>query len=405
MTELRILPLRDYKDTRILLRADLNVPMSGGLIADDTRLKRILPTLKFCVEQNAKVILISHFGRPKGNFRRDLSLAPIVDRLQTLLKDSTNVSFSLDVIGANAVQRTKDLENGNILLVENLRFYEGEEANDYEFAKSLSGLGDIYVNDAFSCCHRSHASIDAITQFMPSYAGFAIRDEIQALSSLDNSKLSSIAIIGGSKVSTKIDVLTNLVSKVEYMAIGGAMANNFLVAMGHEVGKSRIEKDYIDIAKNILLEAEKQNCEIILPQDVMVAKNHNSCFNDEFQGDAYVKKISNINQDEIILDIGFYTVSAIMVAIQNCQSILWNGPLGVAEARAFCSGTYSLIAGIAYETAYHDRISIAGGGDIISAINSMKMSNNFSYISTAGGAFLEWIEGKTLPGIAVLKDK
>ena len=385
------------KGKRVLVRVDMNVPVEHGKVSDATRITRVVPTLKALMEAGAKVIILSHFGRPEGAFDRELSLAPIADTVGTEL-GGASVKFAVDCIGSDAEEAVDALQDGEILLLENLRFHAGEKANDPEFVAALAALGDAYVNDAFSCSHRPHASIVGVAEKLPAYAGLSLEKEVETLSKILNDPERPLAaIVGGAKISTKIDLLESLVAKVDVLAIGGAMANTFLYAQGHKVGKSLCEKELKETALTILQHAEEHQCEVLLPEDVIVAKELVEKTN------CAVEPIDRVQEDEMILDIGPVTVWRLSHAMEKCKTVLWNGPLGAFEVTPFDVGTISLSRVIAGLTESNGLTSVAGGGDIMSALYRAGLRNGFSYLSTAGGAFLEWLEGKDLPGVAVLK--
>ncbi len=379
----------------VLVRVDLNVPMIDKKITDDTRIKAILPTIKYLIKNQAKIILISHFGRPEGVFNSEMSLKPIADHLATLL--DVKVSFSPDCIGEIAKKNINEASFGSVVVLENLRFYKQETKGDIDFAKQLASLADIYVNDTFSSSHRAHASITTITKFLPSFAGFLMQYELENLNNLlQNPQQPMLAIVGGAKVSTKIDLLTSLSKKAKAILVGGGMANTFLFALGHQIGKSLCEKDFAQTALNIIEEAKKNNCQIILPSDVVVAK--------EFKANVRSQNIdiTKISADDLILDVGLQTIQNISQQLNSYKTIVWNGPLGAFELNPFHLGTTSLALEVAKQTQEKGLLSVAGGGDIVSALNSCNLAQKFTYISTAGGAFLEWLEGKNLPGIFAL---
>jgi len=366
---------------RVLLRADLNVPTKDGIVQDFTRIDRLIPTIELLKSKCAKIILISHFGRPDGKVVASLSLKFLAPILQDRLK--TKVFFG----------ESKDLEKSAILLLENLRFHPEEEANDDEFAKNLAKLADFYINDAFSCSHRAHASIVAITKYLPSYPGLLLQEEVSSLEkSLDLKLKPNVAIVGGKKVSTKFPILHNLSKKVDYLVIGGAMANTFAKAMGHDIGGSYYEPELIDNVKSFIKQC---SCKLIIPSDFIVATK---------KGDSFInpeaKSINDISDANVILDIGPKSVTEITTILEKSKSVMWNGPLGMFEDARFAVGTNE-VAKVISEL---DIISVAGGGDIVSALEQAGFAKNFTYISTAGGAFLEWLEGKELPGITVLKN-
>ncbi|MGB4191865.1 MAG: phosphoglycerate kinase [Rickettsiales bacterium] len=383
----------DLNNKKVFLRVDLNVPVSEGVILDETRINKIIPTIEYLINANAKIILASHFGRPKSSDDQQYSL----NFLQKILSKKLNqeVLFCSEAVGEKAENMANGLNSKQVMLLENLRFYPGETKNDFEFATSLSKLADVYVNDAFSCSHRAHASISELAEILPSFAGLLLEDEIDNLSNhLNSSNKPMMAIIGGSKVSSKLDLLNNLMDKVDYLVIGGAMANTFLKAKGIEIGKSFYEEDLLEAAKKILKYQNK--CKIILPHDVVVAKAIASNISNS------IVSLDNISCEQMILDIGPLTCSTINQLLQECKTVVCNGPLGVFEHFPFCVGTISVAQAIAKLTKEKKLISVAGGGDIVAALSSAGLFEQFSYISTAGGAFLEWLEGKALPGIKVL---
>ena len=376
---------------RVLLRADLNVPRSNGRIDDDSRIKRIYPTIKYLKENGAKIILISHLGRPNGSVSKEFSLEFLQNRLEKVF--GTKVIFHHDCIDENASKLSHTINPGEILLLENLRFHEGEENNSEEFAQSLSKLGDVYVNDAFACSHRAHASIVGITKFLDSYAGMLLIEEIENLEKFFNDDESPItAIIGGKKVSSKFNALSNLASKVDYLIVGGGMANTFLKAQGHEIGDSFYEPKLLHEVSGFI-EIEKR-AEIILPTDFICLTSSDSC---------KIRKISKIQKDEKIFDLGRNSIFKICEILDKSKKVIWNGPVGFFEDIRFAGGSHWIARHIA-ELAEEDKIkSLAGGGDVISAIRLTGLFEYFSYISTGGGAFLEWLEGNDLPGIRALK--
>lgn len=369
----------DYRNKRVLLRVDLNVPVSDGKILDDTRINKVLPTINYLLDKQAQIIIITHFGRPKSGYEDKYSVKFLTEELSKKL--GIEVSFN------------QPMEK--ITLLENIRFNPGETKNDLEFAQNLAKLADYYVNDAFSCCHRAHASITKITEFLPSAAGLLLQEEISNLNNyLNPIKSPAMAIIGGSKVSTKLSLLQNLVKKVDYLVIGGAMANTFLAAQNYDVGNSLVEVELIDTAREIL---GSKNCQIILPQDVVIAKEIKE------NAEHHVVDISNILKGYMILDIGGKSIAKISELLKKCQTVIMNGPLGVFEYFPFSLGTTSVAKTIAELTQKGSLTSIAGGGDIVAALSQADLFDQFTYISTAGGAFLEWLEGKSLPGIKVLE--
>jgi phosphoglycerate kinase len=378
----------------VLLRVDLNVPFRNGNVEDNTRIRKIIPTIKHLQNADAKVVVLSHFDRPKGKFVKEMSLDPIAKELGRLLQQE--VKFAPDCIGELAEAAVRELKQVEVLVLENLRFHKGEEDNDPNFSRSLASLGDIYINDTFSCSHRAHASIVGITEYLPSYAGLLLSEELSNIETILNTpKKPIVAFVGGSKISTKLDLLSTLVKKVDLLAIGGAMANNFLLAEGYNIGKSLYEEDYIVNAQNILAIAEEHNCEIILPIDVVAAKNIDST-------DTHVVDVESIDSNEMALDIGPNTVELLCHKLEGIKTLVWNGPMGAFEFKPFAEGTASLARHVVELTKNSQLTSIAGGGDIVAALTSNNLHSGFSYISTAGGAFLEWLEGKELPGIAAL---
>ena len=389
----------DVSGKVVLVRCDFNVPIDeDGEISDASRIERHAPTIITLVNKGAKVALLSHFGRPAGKVDENLSLGFISESLTETFK-APEIVVIPDCIGDVTKQVLKDMPDGQIALLENVRFYEGEENNDDDFSKSLADIADIYVNDAFSVCHREHASVHGITKYLPSYAGFALNLEIEMLEkSLQDSEPPMMGIIGGSKVSSKLSLLGNLVEKMQFLAIGGGMANTFLAAQGKNIGASFYEKNMIKEAKEILEKAKSSNCNIILPIDAVVANKL------EFGVESKTVELKDIVKENMILDVGEKTVELISNAIINSKTLLWNGPLGVFEIPPFDQSTSSCALTAAMMTRAGGLLSVAGGGDTVAALNNAGASGGFSYVSVAGGAFLEWIEGKTLPGIAVLID-
>ncbi len=380
----------------VILRLDLNVPMRDGKVTDSTRLVSCISTIRELIEKGATVIMISHMGRPKGKFNAEFSLKPVAEKMTELLGNQEVIFFD-DCRGTDLSDKLKAQPAGSLILLENLRFYPEEEGNDLSFARELGGLGDIYVNDAFSSSHRAHASIDGITRFLPSYAGPQLVAEITALRrAIEAPRKPVAALVGGAKVSTKMPILTNLMSKVDFMIIGGGMANTFLFAQGFTVGNSLCEVDFKETAKEILKTSVKEHCEIILPVDVVVA----SAFE---EGAAhFVCPVSKVPNDKMILDIGPDSVEYLRMIISRCHTLLWNGPLGAFEISPFGEGTFAVARAAAEQTENSNLVSVAGGGDTVAALNSAGVEDKFTYISTAGGAFLEWLEGRELPGVAAL---
>ena len=386
----------DVKGRRALVRVDFNVPMADGEVADDTRLRAALPTIERLRAGGAKVILLAHFDRPKGKRVASMSLRPVVGPLSVLV--GTSVGFADDCIGPTACQAVDAMKDGDVLLLENLRFHPGEEANDPAFSASLAENGDLFVNDAFSAAHRAHASTEGIAHILPSYAGEAMRRELEALdAALGNPKRPVLGIVGGSKVSTKLDLLKNLVEKLDALAIGGGMANTFLFAQEAEVGASFCEKDLADTAREIIDLAMARNCQLLLPIDVVVAERLEAGVASRVCG------LADVGENERILDAGPQTVAKLESVMDGASTLIWNGPLGVFEIPPFDKAT-TAAARHAGELAKAGRlIAVAGGGDTVSALHHAGASDDFTFVSTAGGAFLEWMEGKTLPGVLALQ--
>ncbi len=379
----------------VLVRADLNVPVQDGLVTDTTRLARLIPTLKELADKGAKVVVLAHFGRPKG-VDASQSLAPIAAALQNIIPNHP-VSFVSECLGVTAQQAVHAATAGDIVVLENLRFHAGEEANDAEFAKQLASLGQLYVNDAFSVSHRAHASVEAITQFLPSYAGRNMQAELEALqAALEAPEAPVMAIAGGSKISTKLHVLRNLVSHVNVLVLGGAMANTFLAAQGLPIGSSMYEPDMLDAARDIAAIAETHGCQLVVPLDAQLAAAPMP------GAAARIALISDIRADESILDYGPQSLAALQKLLGDMKTLLWNGPLGVFEVPPFDMATVGLAHTAVKLTQSGQLVTVAGGGDTAAAINHAGVFDDFTYVSTAGGAFLEWLEGKTLPGVAAL---
>jgi len=383
----------NLSEKKILLRLDLNVPLDNGKIIDTTRIDKIIPTINFLLKNNAKVIILSHMGRPNGKIVDNLSLKPVCKELKNKINEDVNL------ITKNPRKiKTTDLfnnQNEKIIMLENLRFYKEEEKNNNEFARHLASLADIYVNEAFSCSHRAHASIFEITKFLPSYAGLQLEIEINALNKVTSEiKRPITCIIGGSKISSKINIIKNLIPKFDSIIIVGAMANNILKYKGHNIGKSMQEKNCDEIIKEIFSLSLKESCKIIYPEDVTVAKNLN--------GSPKIKGLNNIFEDELILDIGPKSIKNINNIIENSSTILWNGPAGYFENPNFAKGSLEIVKKIIEKNKGNTIYSVAGGGDTVALLNSVDAVNNFDFVSTAGGAFLEYLEGKELPGIKAL---
>lgn len=385
----------DVSGKRVLVRADLNVPVKNGKVTDATRLERLVPGLKDLSARGAKVVVISHFGRPKEGPAPEFSLKPVAEQLAGLL--GASVAFASDCIGDAAASVVAKMSNGDVAVLENLRFHKGEEKNDSAFAAELAKLGDLFVGDAFSCAHRAHASTEGLTHLLPSYAGPLLMEEINALrSALEKPERPTAAVVGGAKVSTKIPVLTNLVAKVDKLIIGGGMANTFLQAHGVNVANSLAEPEFHSTAREIMAAAKEQGCEIVLPVDAVVAR--------EFKEGAAneVASLSSIPIDAMILDVGPESVKRVSKVLEGCKTLLWNGPMGAFEISPFGAGTFALAKQAAELTKAGKLVSVAGGGDTVAALNAAGVTQDFTYVSTAGGAFLEWLEGRELPGIAAL---
>ena len=383
----------NLKGKKVLLRVDLNVPMKNGDITEISRIEKIIPTINLLSEKEAKIIIISHIGRPKGKVVDGLSLKPISEKLSSLL--NKKVLFDKNLINENTSLEINKISNGSIIMLENIRFNEGEELNDSEFSKKMSDLGDIYINDAFSCSHRSHASVEGITKYIPSYFGLQITEEINALKKITAEIEKPVSlIIGGSKISTKIKIINNLIKKFNNIIIVGGMANTILKYTGTNIGKSICEYECGPLIKEIIKNSKKYNCEITIPKDVIVSKN--------LDGSGKEKNINEIEENEMILDIGTKTISSIEKIINNSKTVLWNGPAGYFENPNFQNGTKKILELISKKTKNDKIFSVAGGGETVAAINKFKKFNSFTFVSTAGGAFLEYLEGKTLPAIKAL---
>ena len=388
-----IIKEKNLNSKKILLRLDLNVPLENGKISDTTRIDKIIPTLNFLIQQKTKIIIISHVGRPKGKIVKDLSLKPVGDEL----KKKLNVDVKLITENIYEIKNKDFLEkfDEEILILENIRFYEGEEKNDDKFAKHLASLGDIYVNDAFSCSHRSHASIQQISKHLPSFSGLQLDLEVAALNKITTEITKPVTcIIGGSKISTKIDIIKNLIPKFDNIIIVGAMANNFIEYFGNNIGKSIKEENCVRIVEEILSLSKKKECKIIYPEDVLVSKNLN--------GSPKNKDLDQILPDEMILDIGPKTINKIVNIIGKSKTILWNGPAGYFENPNFANGSIKIAKTIIEDNKSKNIFSVVGGGDTVSLLNKLKVVHKFNFVSTAGGAFLEYLEGKKLPGITAL---
>ncbi|MSU05990.1 phosphoglycerate kinase [Spirochaetales bacterium NM-380-WT-3C1] len=382
----------DLKGKRVVIRVDFNVPVKEGVVKDATRIKAALPTIKYILDEGASLVVMSHFGRPKGQKNPDFSMAPIAKEFEKLL--GRPVKLAKDVIGPEVEAEVKALKLGEVLLLENVRFYKEEEANDPEFAKTLASYGDIYCNDAFGTAHRAHASTEGVAHYLPSYAGFLIEKEVKFMAPLlENPEKPFVAVIGGSKVSSKITVLESLVKTCDTIVIGGGMAYTFLSVLGKEIGKSLFEADYIETAKAFLAKAAEKGVKVILPVDHVCAA--------EFSENAEPVLVDDVNipSDLMGMDIGPKTVALIVEEIKKAKSVVWNGPMGVFEFEAFSKGTGEVAKALAESNA----TSVVGGGDSVAAINKFGLADKISHVSTGGGASLEFLEGKTLPGIKALE--
>jgi len=383
----------DLKGKKVLLRVDLNVPMKNGAITETSRIEKIIPTINLLIEKQAKIIIISHIGRPKGKIIEGMSLKPISEKLSFLL--NKKVLFNKELVNRNMSLEIENISNGSIMMLENIRFNEGEELNDSEFSKTMSNLGDVYINDAFSCSHRSHASVEGITKYIPSYFGLQITEEINALKKITSEIEKPISlIIGGSKISTKIKIINNLIKKFDNIIIVGGMGNTMLKHMGTNIGQSICEYECGSLIKEILESSKKYNCKITIPEDAIVSTSLN--------GEGIEKNLLDIKDNEMILDIGSKTLSSIETIINNSKTILWNGPAGYFENPNFQNGTKKILELISNKTKNDKIFSVAGGGETVAAINKFKKFDSFTFVSTAGGAFLEYLEGKTLPAIKAL---
>ena len=391
----KTLDAMDLDGKVVLTRVDINVPVENGKVTDATRIERIVPTVKDILAKGGKPVLLAHFGRPKGKPVPEMSLKVTLPALEAALGRS--VAFAPECIGPDAKAAISALPDGGVLLLENTRFHAGEEANDPDFARSLADLGDIYCNDAFSAAHRAHASTEGIAKLLPSCAGRLMEAELRALEkALTSPERPLVAVVGGAKVSTKLELLGNLTSKVDRIVIGGGMANTFLAAQGVDVGKSLCEHDMADAARRIMADAETAGCELVLPLDVVVAR--------EFKADAphEIVPASACPPDAMILDAGPASIARIAAVFAEARTLVWNGPLGAFEIPPFNAATDAAARQAASLTRAGRLVSVAGGGDTVAALNSSGSADDFSYVSTAGGAFLEWLEGKTLPGVAAL---
>jgi phosphoglycerate kinase len=391
----RTLDGADVSGKRVLVRVDLNVPMEAGKVSDDTRLRAAAPTICEISGKGGKVILLSHFGRPKGRDEKN-SLRQVVAALSRAI--GKPVAFAGDCIGAEAEKAVAAMQPGDVLVLENTRFHAGEEKNANDFVEALAKLGDIYVNDAFSVSHRAHASTEGLAHKLPAFAGRSMQSEIEALGGvLESPERPVAAIVGGAKISTKLELLGNLLSKVDFLIIGGAMANTFLAAQGKPVGKSLVEKDMLDTARRILTDAKSKGSEIVLPVDAVVAQKF------ETNAPSRVVPVDEVGPDDMILDIGPKSREHVIATLARSKTLVWNGPFGAFEMEPFDLGTMAVAEAAAELTAAGKLVSVAGGGDTVAALNQAGAAGRFTYVSTAGGAFLEWLEGKALPGVEVLR--
>jgi len=380
----------------VLLRVDLNVPMENGRVADATRILRVLPTITEIADRGGKVILLAHYGRPKGQRNEEDSLRMVVGPLAEHLHRP--VAFAEDCVGAPAAGAVAAMKDGDVLLLENTRFHKGEEKNDPAFVGELAKNGDIYVNDAFSASHRAHASTEGLAHKLPAYAGRSMQAELEALNqALGEPARPVMAVVGGAKISTKLELLGNLVNKVEYLVIGGAMANTFLAAQGKAVGRSLCEHDLLDTARDILAKGKAAGCLIVLPEDVTIAHKLYS------HAPAHFVTVDHVGPEDMILDVGPKAVGHVESLLEKTRTLVWNGPFGAFEHPPFDEGTNAIAQTAARLTCEGKLLSVAGGGDTVSALNQAGVGNQFTYVSTAGGAFLEWLEGKELPGVAALR--
>ncbi len=397
MGQFKTLDDLDVAGKRVLVRVDFNVPMADEQVTDTTRIERALPTIRDLMQRQAKVILLSHLGRPKGKKVPELSLSPVAAAMARILVGEA-VGFANNCIGETAVDMIEGMEDGEVALLENLRFHEGEEANDQEFAAQLAALGDLYVDDAFSAAHRAHASVAALAGLLPAAAGRQMQAELEHLGrALESPERPSAAIVGGAKVSTKLELLGNLVQKVDMLAVGGGMANTFLHALGTSVGASLCEHDMADTAREIVETAKAAGCDIVLPTDAQVADKL------EAGVSAQTVSVKAVPEAQMILDVGAATAEHLAKRLAECKTLVWNGPLGAFEVPPFDEGTNQVAQAAAALTREGKLTSVAGGGDTVAALNNAGVLDDFTYVSAAGGAFLEWLEGKTLPGVAALE--
>ncbi|WP_430421952.1 phosphoglycerate kinase [Phenylobacterium sp.] len=392
----RTLDDADLQGRRALVRVDFNVPMADGQVSDDTRLRAALPTIEKLRKGGAKTILLAHFDRPKGKRIPEMSLKPVVGPLSKLV--GATVAFADDCVGDDAAKAVAAMKDGDVLLLENVRYHAGEEKNEADFAQALAANGDLFVNDAFSAAHRAHASTEGLAHLLPAYAGEQMRRELEALdAALGNPQRPVLGIVGGAKVSTKLDLLNNLVGKLDYLAIGGGMANTFCYAQGAEIGGSLCEKEMADTAREILKKAEASGCKVLLPVDVVVAKDLAAN-----APNGTIDLAAGVPADEKIFDIGPKALAQVLAAMDAAKTLIWNGPFGVFEVEPFDKATVESAKHAAALAKAGKLVAVAGGGDTVAALNAAGVSSDFTFVSTAGGAFLEWMEGKELPGVAAL---
>ncbi len=397
MGQFKTLDDLDVAGKRVLVRVDFNVPMADEQVTDTTRIERALPTIRDLMQRKAKVILLSHLGRPKGKKVPELSMSPVAAAMARILVGEA-IGFSNNCIGETAVDMIEGMEDGEVALLENLRFHAGEEANDPDFAAELAALGDLYVDDAFSAAHRAHASVAALAGLLPAAAGRQMQAELEHLGrALESPERPAAAIVGGAKVSTKLELLGNLVQKVDMLAVGGGMANTFLHALGTNVGASLCEHDMADTAREIVETAKAAGCDIVLPTDAQVA--------DKLEAGVAAETVSvkAVPDGKMILDVGAATAEHLATRLAECKTLVWNGPVGAFEVTPFDAGTNQVAQAAAALTRDGKLVSVAGGGDTVAALKNAGVLDDFTYVSTAGGAFLEWLEGKTLPGVAALE--
>ena len=381
------------KGKKVILRVDLNVPMKNGSISETSRIIKILPTLKLLIEKQAKIVILSHIGRPKGKIVNGMSLEPISKKLSELL--NIKIIFNKNEINEKTITEVNKIANGSVMMMENIRFYKKEEQNDDSFSKKISDLGDIYVNDAFSCSHRAHSSIEGITKYIPSYCGLQFIEEINALKKITSEIIKPVTcIIGGSKISTKIKIITNLIKNFDNIIIVGGMGNAMLKNTGINIGKSLCDDGYKNLVEEILTKSKTHSCKIYYPLDVVVSK--------ELDGNGTIKEINEVNNDEMILDIGPKTIVSIKNIVDRSNTVLWNGPAGYFENPNFSNGTKEILEIIAHKKSKGKIYTVAGGGETVAVINKFNKLATFNFVSTAGGAFLEYLEGKELPGIKAL---